>query len=57
METFYACPLVFIMKRNIRVYDKGKYVDKEISYIPVRYIIDILITIIEIASVMQLCFY
>ena len=36
------------MKKNIKVYDKGKYIDKEINYIPLRYIFAILITVLEI---------
>ena len=41
------------MKKNIKVYspEKGGYVDKEINYIPVRYIIAILCTILEIAGI------
>lgn len=42
------------MKKNIKVYDKGKYVDKEINYIPVRYIISILLAIFEIASIIAI---
>lgn len=39
------------MKKNIRVYEKGEYRDKEINYIPVRYIFAILMAIIEIISI------
>ena len=42
------------MKRNIKVYHKGKYVDKEMNYIPLRYIISILIAIIEIVSIIAI---
>ena len=44
------------MKKNIKVYEKGKYVEKEINYIPVRYIISVLLTIFEIASIMAIMF-
>ena len=39
------------MKKNIRVYEKGKYVNKEINYIPGRYIIAVFLAIIEIALI------
>ncbi len=39
------------MKKNIRVYEKGGYVDKQINYIPIRYIIAVLLTILEVASI------
>ncbi len=39
------------MKKNIKIYEKGKLVDKEINYIPTRYIIAILITILEVLSI------
>ena len=42
------------MKKNIKVYEKGKYVEKEINYIPVRYIIAVLLTIVEIASIIAI---
>ncbi len=50
------------MKRKVKSYDKlGKPVIKEINYIPIRYIIAILLTIIEtlliIAIVILLCIY
>lgn len=43
-----------IMKKNIKVYDKGKYIDKEINYIPIRYIIAVLLTILEIVAIMAI---
>lgn len=39
------------MKRNIKIYQKGKLVNKEINYIPTRYIIAILITILEVLGI------
>lgn len=50
------------MKRKVKSYDKlGKPVIKEINYIPIRYIIAVLLTIIEtlliIAIVIFLCIY
>ena len=39
------------MKKNIKIYHKGKMVDKEINYIPTRYIIAILVTILEVAAI------
>jgi len=39
------------MKRNIKVYQNGKYVEKEINYIPIRYIIAIMLAVIEIALI------
>ena len=42
------------MKKNIKVYDKGKYIDKEINYIPLRYIISVLMAILEIASIIAI---
>lgn len=50
------------MKRKIRVQKgRGKYVDREISYIPVRYIIAMMITVIEvlliIGVVAALCYF
>lgn len=44
------------MKKKVRVYEKGKNVEKEIQYIPVRYIIAILITLIEIVAVISSVF-
>ena len=49
------------MKRNIRYYIKNKPIEKEINYIPVRYIIAILITLFEITAIIGivtiLCYY
>ncbi|MBP3504273.1 MAG: cardiolipin synthase [Bacilli bacterium] len=42
------------MKKNIRVFENGKYIDKEINYIPIRYIISILLAIFEIASIIAI---
>ena len=42
------------MKKNIRVYEKGKYIDKEINYIPFRYIIAVLLAITEIAAIIAI---
>ena len=39
------------MKKNIRIYEKGSYVEKEINYIPFRYIIAMILTILEIAAI------
>ena len=39
------------MKKNIKIYHKGKLVNKEINYIPTRYIIAILITLLEVLSI------
>lgn len=39
------------MKKNIKIYENGKYVDKEINYIPLRYIIAVGIAIIEISLI------
>ncbi len=39
------------MKKNIKIYSNGKYVNKEINYIPLRFIVAILITLLEIASI------
>lgn len=39
------------MKKNIKVYSNGDYVDKEINYIPTRYILAILITFLEVVSI------
>lgn len=39
------------MKKKIKLYSKGEYVDKEINYIPLRYIIAILITLSEVAAI------
>ena len=45
---------VIYMKKTIRVYEQGKYVDKEINYIPFRYIAAVLLTIIEIVMIIAL---
>lgn len=42
------------MKKNIRVYEKGEYIDKEINYIPFRYIIAVLLAITEIAAIIAI---
>lgn len=39
------------MKKNIKIYQKGKLINKEINYIPTRYIVAILITILEVLSI------
>ena len=39
------------MRKNIKIYHKGKLVDKEINYIPTRYIWAVLITILEVAAI------
>lgn len=44
------------MKKNIRVYENGKYIEKAINYIPTRYIISILLTIFEIAMIIAIMF-
>ena len=38
------------MKKKIKVYSNGKYTDKEINYIPLRYIIAILIALLEVVA-------
>lgn len=42
------------MKKTIKVFDKNKYVEKEVNYIPFRYIIAMLLTIIEIISIISI---
>ena len=42
------------MKKTIRVYENGRYIDKEISVIPMRYIISILLAIVEIAAIIAI---
>ena len=42
------------MKRKIKVYSNGKYVEKNISYIPMRYICAILLSIIEILLIIHI---
>lgn len=44
------------MKKNIRVFENGEYIDKEINYIPVRYIISIFLAILEIVSIIAILF-
>ncbi|MBQ8522326.1 MAG: cardiolipin synthase [Clostridia bacterium] len=39
------------MKKKIKIHANGKIVEKEINYIPTRYIIAILITILEVAAI------
>lgn len=39
------------MKKKIKVYQNGDYVEKEINYIPTRYIFAILITVLEVAAI------
>ena len=39
------------MKKSIKIYEKGKQVEREINYIPVRYILALLITIVEVLSI------
>lgn len=49
------------MKKTVNYYVKDKHVEREINYIPIRYILAILITLLEIASiigiVIALCYY
>ncbi|MBQ7308413.1 MAG: cardiolipin synthase [Clostridia bacterium] len=41
------------MKKNIRVTDsRGRYIDKEINYIPTRYIISMLVMLFEIVAIL-----
>lgn len=43
------------MKKKIKVTDsKGKYIEKEINYIPTRYIVAMLLTIIEIIAIVAI---
>ena len=42
------------MKKSIRVFENGEYIDKEINYIPIRYIISIFLAIFEIASIIAI---
>ena len=44
------------MKKNIKVYQNGKYVEKEINYIPFRYIFSVLLAIFEIVSIIAIMF-
>lgn len=49
------------MKKTVSYYVQDKQVEREVNYIPVRYILAILITVLEIASiigiVIALCYY
>ncbi|MGN0166170.1 MAG: cardiolipin synthase [Lachnospiraceae bacterium] len=45
------------MKKKITYYVSRKKVEKEVTYIPVRYIIAILITILEILTIIGIVFY
>lgn len=49
------------MKRKIQYYLNGNLVEKEVTHIPVRYIIAIIITVLEIAAIIgivtALCYY
>ncbi len=49
------------MKQKYRYFDGKKEVDREYSYIPFRYLIAVLITLLEVAAViaivMLLCVY
>ncbi len=42
------------MKKNIRVFENGEYIEKEINYIPIKYIISILLAIFEIVSIIAI---
>lgn len=42
------------MKKSIKVFHKGKFIDKQISVIPLRYIFAIFITILEIAAIVAI---
>ena len=45
------------MKKKIKVTNgRGEYVEKEIQYIPVRYILAMMITILEVVMVIGLVF-
>ena len=39
------------MKKKIKAYENGQYVDKEINYIPFRYIVALFITLFEIVAI------
>ena len=39
------------MKRKIKIHTYGKVVEKEINYIPTRYIVAILVTILEVLGI------
>ena len=42
------------MKKKVKIYKNRKVVEKEINYIPVRYIFSILLAILEIASIIAI---
>lgn len=44
------------MKKNIKVYENGGYRDKEINYIPLRFIIAIMLAVIEIILIILIMF-
>ena len=39
------------MKKNIKIYSNGKYVNKEINHIPLRFISAIFLTLLEVALI------
>ena len=49
------------MKKTLRYYENQKQVEKEINYIPVRYILAFALTVFEVAAiigiVIALCYY
>ena len=44
------------MKKTIRVFEKESYKDKEINYIPLRYILSCMLAILEIAMIIAIVF-
>lgn len=42
------------MKKNIKIYENGKFIEKEVNYIPLRYIVSILLAIVEIAAIIAI---
>ena len=42
------------MKKSIKIYENGKYVEREINYIPFRYIISIMMAIFEISAIIAI---
>lgn len=44
------------MKKNIKVYANGGYRDKEINYIPLRFILAIMVAVLEIALIILIMF-
>lgn len=42
------------MKKTIKVFEKNQYVEKEVNYIPFRYIVAMLLTIFEIVSIIAI---